>query len=238
VNSAAVPLVLVHSSVVTASSAIPSSAQPVKWGSRGRCYCCVPQCRTARSHSLRRPPTGDRQVPVTRDGISSPSPTPRSLSRGRGRAPAAPCRGPRPAWAQPKARAKAEPNPMLPRDAAPPHVDSCPEPRRRGARAGAGGSWALAARHATREPEPGAGVERVAARGTRTGRSRPCGLHHRVADFERNAVAGAPHPHRLWNELHLHGCTFGASDVYACLSQRLRLFQEVVVVRSVRTENI
>jgi len=57
--------------------------------------------------------------------------------------------------AQPKARAKAEPNPTLPRDAAPPHVDSCPEPRRRGARAGAGGSWALAARHATREPEPG-----------------------------------------------------------------------------------
>lgn len=97
-NSAAVPLVQVHSSVVTASSAIPSSAQPVKWGSRGRCYCCVPQCRTARSHSLRRP---SHRRPSSaghprRDKLSQSQA--RSLSRGR--APAAPCRGPRPAWAR------------------------------------------------------------------------------------------------------------------------------------------
>jgi hypothetical protein len=137
--------------------------------------------------------------------------TPRSLSRPRA------CRGPRPAWAQLKARAKLEPNPMPPRDGAPPSRGPAPV---------AAGRW---------------------PRATPRSLSRALAVCIcQIADFGRKAVAAlaggaSPSPFTwLWNERHLRAAflPLGRQTCMQCLSQRLQLFLEVVVLRSVRTENM
>jgi hypothetical protein len=112
--------------------------------------------------------------------------TPRSLSRPRA------CRGPRPAWAQLKARAKLEPNPMPPRDGAPPHVG----PRR----------WQLGV---GRAPHQGASLAPLlfAFAKLPTSAGRPW-LHW----------LGAPHPHRshgfgMSGTCALHSCLLGVRRV-------------------------